>query len=35
LGTPASRDAMEKNLSAGRPQTLAMQGVAPITSEVK
>lgn len=35
LGTPASRDALEKNLSAGRPQAIAMQDIAPISSEVK
>lgn len=34
LGTPASRDALEKNLSAGRPQALALQGLAPVSSEV-
>lgn len=34
LGTPASRDALEKNLSAGRPQALALEGIAPVTSEV-
>lgn len=34
LGTPASREALEKNLSAGRPQALALQGIAPVTSEV-
>lgn len=34
LGTPASRDALQKNLSAGRPQALALQGIAPVSSEV-
>jgi peptide/nickel transport system ATP-binding protein len=35
LGTPASREALEKNLSAGRPQALALKGIASVSSEVK